>query len=240
MELAEVAEAHPGIKCMHFRPDDPAAVLALVHECRDLFGKSYVNEEDRLRLQSLRAASEERIEATAPDRASDFIAQLDAELTIVHSAPSDDRRAIDLVNKTNQFNLNGRRFTDGEWQAYLRQPGAFLVTSSYKDRFGPLGKIAVLLGRRCNSRVIVDSWVMSCRAFSRQIEYRMLECLFRHCEVPMIELMFSVTDRNEPMRRFLDKIGNHAAGQEARLLSLTAFNEACPALKSRVVEMSHA
>ena len=50
------------------------------------------------------------------------------------------------MNKTNQFNLNGVRYTEAEWKSLSRRPGAFLATVSYEDRFGPLGRIAVLGG----------------------------------------------------------------------------------------------
>ena len=50
------------------------------------------------------------------------------------------------MNKTNQFNLNGRRFQEAEWQNWLNAPDTVLVTASYRDKYGPLGKIAVIAG----------------------------------------------------------------------------------------------
>ncbi len=58
MELAEVSEKYPGMECLPFPNTDPAAIVALLHQLRARFGKESVREEDRLRLESLRAASE--------------------------------------------------------------------------------------------------------------------------------------------------------------------------------------
>ena len=55
--------------------------------------------------------------------------------------PKDDSRALDLVNKTNQFNLKiGRRRLEAEWRSRMQDPRSFLMTVSYRDRFGPSGK----------------------------------------------------------------------------------------------------
>jgi predicted enzyme involved in methoxymalonyl-ACP biosynthesis len=73
------------------------------------------------------------------------------------------------MNKTNQFNLNGKRYTEGSWLRYLKQLDTILMVASYKDKFGPLGKIAVLSGRVSASGFVIEAWVMSCRAFAWRI-----------------------------------------------------------------------
>ena len=54
MELAEVAAAHPGIKCLQFPATDPAKINHLLLTLRDLFGKNVLLEEDHIRVTSLR------------------------------------------------------------------------------------------------------------------------------------------------------------------------------------------
>ena len=54
-------------------------------------------------------------------------------------------RAFELINKTNQFNLNGKRFSESDWLSFLQDPAAFLLTASYEDKYGPLGKVAVIV-----------------------------------------------------------------------------------------------
>ena len=55
------------------------------------------------------------------------------------------KRALELLNKTNQFNLNGRRYSEPALLRALRDRGQELVVVAYEDRFGPLGTIAALL-----------------------------------------------------------------------------------------------
>lgn len=206
LELAEVKAAHPDIECIQFPTKDSAAVYEVVLHLRDLFGKSIILQEDSIRFDSIRRrhANPDTLE-TAKTVPGSFLEQLDAEMSFSFTKSPMDSRALELVNKTNQFNLNGKRFTESSWHKYFLDPASFLVTVSYKDKFGPLGKIAVITGRR-NRNLHVDMWVMSCRAFSRRIEHRCLEELFAKFGVEEIELDYVQTERNGPLSQFLTEI----------------------------------
>ena len=186
-EIAEVCAAHPGIECIQFPQRDNAAGVRLLRRLRDLFAKSEVSYEDSIRLQSIRSTAAlrgERADEAAQVDHESLLAHLDATVEIDFGAGAGDRRAFELVNKTNQFNLNGRRFQPADWAAALDRPGAWLAVVSYKDKFGALGKIAVVQGRALESHLYIDTWVMSCPAFSRRIEFAVLAELFRRYSPP--------------------------------------------------------
>jgi FkbH-like protein len=128
-----------------------------------------------------------------------------------------DPRALELVNKTNQFNLNGKRYTEAAWQNYLRDPASFLLIASYTDKFGPLGKIAVLAGRQDGHALDIDAWVMSCRAFSRRIEFTCLEELFAKFGANEIKLDYVKTGRNGPLREFLERVLGEIPGPDCAI-----------------------
>lgn len=235
MELAEVAEKHPGIECIQFPSGDPGAILALLHQLRVRFGKEAVGEEDRLRTQSLRAALELKDER-AHESSEDFLARLNAQLTLDSVGP-DDRRAFELVNKTNQFNLNGARYTDAEWKARAHRPGSFLLTISYVDRFGPLGRIGVVGGQMEGGRFTVDVWVLSCRAFSRQIELQTLRQLFAKTHAHSIYFEFRATERNGPLQTFLSSFFSNESLRSSEIkLRRETFEEFCPTLFHEVID----
>jgi FkbH-like protein len=233
LELAEVRAAFPDLECVQFCRQDEQAVYDLLQRLRDLFGKDAVAEEDTLRLASLRAGAA-RPEPAAPGPDQDgFLRELDAEVSLVLQKEAPDPRALELVNKTNQFNLNGRRHTDGTWLAYLKRPEAVLLTASYRDKYGPLGKIAVLAGRRQGPTFFVDTWVMSCRAFTRRIEHRCLEMLFDHFGVEEAVFDFEATPRNGPLQELLADLAGGPVGPHTRL-TRTQFRRRCPALFHQV------
>jgi len=235
MELAEVAEKHPGIECIRFPAEDPAGIVELASRLRSLFGKSEVREEDRLRLESLRrSAVLEAAQSTGA--ATDFLARLNAKITLRFSTAANDGRAFELVNKTNQFNLNGRRYTESEWRSYFDRPNAVLVTADYEDRFGPLGKIAVMGGHGGPGELQVDIWVMSCRAFSRHIEFQMLHRMYEKYQASRIRFSFKPTERNGPIQEFFSRFVKTDLPADGLELSASTFEQGRPELFHNVTE----
>jgi FkbH-like protein len=238
-ELAEVQSAHAGIEAMAFPTQEPQQILQLCQRVRDLFGKNSIGEEDGLRLQSLRlpyeGAEDDVNQRGSPDS---FLQQAEAELNLTYSKDPLDPRAFELINKTNQFNLNGRRYLLTELQKYARLAETFLLVVSYRDKYGPLGKIAVITGRKQDSTLLLDNWVMSCRAFGRRIEYACLEALYKKYGAEEIEFAFETTDRNGPMKDFLQAILGAPPGPGSHL-PRNQFQERRLESFQTVVELSH-
>jgi FkbH-like protein len=234
IELAEVKAVWPEIECRLFPKKDYGAANRLLRELRDLFGKSSVGAEDALRLESIRSAAQ-RAEDPAQSgvSADEFLAQAESVMEVEFNPPPEDTRVLELVNKTNQFNLNGLRHTESEWRRDLEAPGAFVMAVSYKDKFGALGKIAVMKGARSNGHVDVSAWVMSCRAFSRRIEHRSLEILYERFGAGEIRFRFEPTPKNSPLREMFEGfLDTPPEGDFA--LSRERFAERVPALYHRV------
>lgn len=235
MELAEVSAAHPGIVCLPFPPDNPEKVWPLLATLQDLFGRPALGDEDRLRTASLRAVTSLALERNGK-AAPEFLSGLDGTVTIDFRLDAADRRAFELINKTNQFNLNGVRVTEASWRDKLSRRGAFLVRVSYQDKLGALGKIAVLSGIQDGLTVEVDTWVMSCRAFSRRIEYHTLDRILSHLRAERAIFAFKPTDRNDLTRQFLTSIGNVGATGYLEVTA-QAFRSASHLLPHQVAEI---
>jgi FkbH-like protein len=240
IELAEVKAVHPDVECILF-PSDPNEVYLLLERLRDQFAKPVITAEDTLRLASIRSASVWREESGEPDAAvSDaFLEKAQSVLTLdFHNTPWDPR-VLELLNKTNQFNLNGERFTETGLRATLTDPQTMLLKVSYQDKFGSLGKISVLLGRLTGATLHVDAWVLSCRAFSRRIEFACLAELFARFPLETLTFQFAPTDRNTPLREFFTAFPE--THSEAGLsISRDLFFAKCPRLFHRVEETIYA
>lgn len=237
MELAEVASVFPGTECLLFTPGDADASYRLLWKLRDLFGKPRVQAEDAVRLASIRGRVEFASEMAGSSNGTDFLAGAEALLTLSSDKNPPDPRALELVNKTNQFNLNGVRYSEAEWADRLGSPEAFLLLVNYSDRFGPLGKISVLTGRRQGAIVWIDAWVLSCRAFSRMIEHRCLRELFERFDLEAIQFSFQPTGRNQYLQRFFTELVGAPPGGPFSI-TRTWFHSTCPELYHRVEHVS--
>jgi FkbH-like protein len=207
IELAEVKTAFPDIECLSVPTEDDSAIWSFLVQLRDLFGKGRVSEEDALRLDSIRRSSDFRqsLETSGVVSESEFLRLANGSLSIA-CGETEDPRAFELINKTNQFNLNGRRLTEKEWARALADPLTYLVTAAYEDKYGRLGKISALLARMSADGVTIDAWVLSCRAFSRRIEHQCLAFLFERFGVDELAFSYHETERNGPLTAFLETI----------------------------------
>jgi FkbH-like protein len=239
MEVAEVRAAFPQMDCVVFPKSDPQAIWDLLKRLRDIFGKEVVTPEDEIRLRSIRTVSPLRssLQERGPG-AEDFLRNAEARVTFCLGTDARDNRAFELINKTNQFNLNGKRFSESEWLSFLRDPAAVLLTANYEDKYGPLGKIAVVMGRMNGRKLYVNSWVMSCRAFSRRIEHQCLKYLFEKLDADEIVFDYEVTPRNGPRQDFFAEL---LGGPPEPSLSVrkASFDVKVPALFHQVLEVAN-
>ena len=235
MELAEVAAAHPGIETVLFPKSDVAQGFAMFRRLRDLCGKGQLSPDDKIRRESIKQGARFQNELASAEIAPEsFWRQLNGVLSLDFDCV-DSTRAYELVNKTNQFNLNGIRYTESEWRRLVSAKNSVLVSAAYEDKFGQLGVISVLEGERRGSRMVVSTWVLSCRAFSRRIEHAILQLLFDRLSLKEIEFNFIATARNGPLQDFLSGIlGSKPAGQV--VLRGEQFDRNCPRLYHEIRE----
>ncbi len=93
-------------------------------------------------------------------------------------------RTVQLINKSNQFNLTTRRYTENEVLAVMDDPDAFGLQLRLIDRLGDNGVIAIVIGRKAGDRdLYIDTWLMSCRVLGRQVEEATLDLIARHARL---------------------------------------------------------
>ena len=122
----------------------------------------------------------------------EFLASLEMSADIGPFAPVYLERITQLINKTNQFNLTTRRYTDAEVEDIARNPAFVTLCGRLTDRFGDNGLVSVLIGRASDNTVEVDLWLMSCRVLSRELEFAMFDALVEQCQARGISRIVGV------------------------------------------------
>lgn len=91
-------------------------------------------------------------------------------------------RIVQLTNKTNQFNLTVKRYTQTAIEEVLGNPLYIGLYGKLSDKFGDNGLVSVLLGRiDGQSAIHIDLWVMSCRVFNRELECALFDEFVGRC-----------------------------------------------------------
>ena len=197
VELAEVASAVEGVTCQVF-PTKDEDLPAFLDRLAILFDRRSVTVEDAARTEMYHR----RVAAHPPTEGiglEDFLKDLEMVLTMRDRTENDWKRAHQLINKTNQFNLNGCRVDESHVASVLTEGGK-MFTATLDDRTGSHGEIMACLVDRFGR---VQALVMSCRVFQRRVEYAFLLWLLGHWQGPALSFAFTATERNAPFRNFL-------------------------------------
>ena len=129
-----------------------------------------------------------------------MLRDLNAVATIGKPSLDQLERVTQLVNKTNQFNLNGIRRTPSEIKRLAQDSDSCLLIGEFKDDLTNYGVVTVIGGQFVGDYFRVDVWVMSCRTFDRYLEHAMISALRDEISTRSIEVLnleFKRTARND-------------------------------------------
>jgi FkbH-like protein len=161
-------------------PEDAANYVATV-AAASYFEAASFTADDAARAKSY-AENAER--AALMEQATDmegYLQSLDMVMTVAGIGSAELARATQLTNKTNQFNLTTRRYTEPEVERLAADPKGVAVTLRLADRFGDNGLISVVIARPddtlTDDALLIDTWLMSCRVLGRQVEQATLGVL---------------------------------------------------------------
>jgi FkbH-like protein len=154
-------------------PADPAGyVMAL--ERQRYFQTLTVSAEDLKRTDYYRTdLSRKAMESSAADLEG-FLKSLEMTARIGPITSETLERSVQLIHRSNQFNLTTRRHSVAEVQTMMRDKSWLTLTVSLSDKFGDNGLISVLLARVDSAALVIDTWLMSCRVLKRGTEQFLL------------------------------------------------------------------
>jgi len=136
-----------------------------------------VTEEDRARGRQYQANAARASMAGAANDIGGYLAGLEMKLVWRRFDQIGLPRIAQLINKSNQFNLTTRRYSEADVRQMIDDPAVAGVQLRLADRFGDNGMIAVAILRRRGDLAVIDSWLMSCRVLGRKVEEATLAIL---------------------------------------------------------------
>jgi len=147
-----------------------------------------------------------------------YLASLDMTITFQPFDATGRARIVQLINKSNQYNLTTRRYTDPEVVAAESDPQVFTLQVRLADIFGDNGMISVVICRPGEDGVWeIDTWLMSCRVLGRKVEHMVLREILEHARAAGIHKLIGTyrpTDRNKLVVDHYLKLGFTKVGEE--------------------------
>jgi FkbH-like protein len=215
-------------------PADPMAFARIVREC-PVFERLTLSAEDQQRGTYYQAQRErEELEQAIPSR-EDFYRSLEQEAEIAPLTKATLARISQLANKTNQFNLTTRRYTEAQLLEMVASGNFRCFSLRVKDRFGDNGLVGVAITKDADGACEIDTLLMSCRVIGRTVETAFLSFLAGDAlqrGANCLEGWFLPTKANAPAKDFYPSHGfakvKEESGGSLWSLDLTAASLPCP------------
>jgi FkbH-like protein len=210
VEREAVRTSLPEVAVPEF-PADTCDLASFFEEVyRDYFFALESTDEDRKRTGAYLARARRAAERIAAPSIEDFLAGLRTKIFFARACDEDLSRAAQLTQKTNQFNLTTRRYTEQELRTMQKEPGTEVFVASVTDKYGDNGKVFVSIVRReALDTAELDTFLMSCRVVGRFIEDQILDQLVKELRAngfSRLRIQFIPTRKNAPARAFIERL----------------------------------
>lgn len=199
-ERAMIAQEHPELVAM-----DPCAesTWSIFRAWAELLGE---DEGDRTQLYRERVEREGLLGGEQPEEsmAAELFAKLALRIDIRRSTQEDLKRIHELINRTNQWNLQGSRCTFNEVEEWHSSSKHLIYTARVSDKFGDMGLICCCVADVEEDALSVRAFVLSCRVFGYGVETLVLERLRKEAEsrfgAPRVRGRYLENTHNKPCK----------------------------------------
>jgi len=159
--LAHIAKVlNIGVDALVFLDDNPA--------------ERALSADDAQRAEQYRANAQRAVAMETIGDYDAYLRSLDMVCTLAPFDRTGRTRIAQLINKSNQFNLTTRRYTEADVAAMETDPDIFALQVRLTDKFGDNGMISVVVFRKGPRDWVCDTWLMSCRVLKRRVEEAVL------------------------------------------------------------------
>jgi FkbH-like protein len=210
-ERARVREALPMVAVPEL-PDDPALYARCIAEGGHFEAISFTEDDARRGEQYAANVERDALRAVAQNL-DEYLRGLQMSVTYGQFSAVDLARVTQLINKTNQFNTTGRRHSADDVSRFAAEKEDITLQFRLADRFGDNGLVSVMILRPVSgeaSTLEIDTWVMSCRVFGRQLEDEAMNIAVAAAAargVAALRADFVPTERNGVISGLYTKLG---------------------------------
>ena len=207
-ERARVREALPQIFVPEL-PEDPLLYKQFLLGL-NCFNSFMISDEDRKRTK-LYAEEKGRVENKKEFQdIEEWLASINIQVTIEKVNKGNCQRVLQLLNKTNQMNLQTNRYTQQELEEFVRVDNRDVFTFSVSDKFGDAGLVGIASVIYESPKAVLNDFVISCRVMGRKLEEIMLHTCIeaaKNKSCKMLSAQYIPTEKNKPCFDFFKYSG---------------------------------
>ena len=169
------------------------------------FEVTKLSEDDRNRNKMYKANVMRKQQEQSFADYKDYLKSLEMKAVIAPFEAMYMARIAQLTNKSNQFNLTTKRFSQSEIETIAQNPQFITLYGKLEDRFGDNGVVSVVIGEKEGKILHIRLWLMSCRVLKRDMEFAMMDTLVEACQKQGIDTIYGYyypTAKNGMVKEF--------------------------------------
>jgi len=191
--------------------EDPLTILNALTSCAH-FDSYRTSAEDLTRSSDYAMQNQRKELELASGSTAEFLTTLGLRATLSSVNDATLGRVVQMLAKTNQFNVSTRRHTDADIRKILADPRNILIALSLSDRFSDQGMIGlgIAVAGSTNEEIFIDTLLMSCRAIGRGAEEVMWSALVSYATslgFRRLSAEYIATSKNEQVADLFDRFG---------------------------------
>jgi FkbH-like protein len=190
-------------------PADPARYIEALDRTLS-FEALTLTEQDYKRAEAYRENAVRQALQASSANVEEFLANLQMHVELRPFDEANLPRIVQLINKTNQFNLTTRRRTQAAVGALMASGGCYTQSMRLRDRFGDNGITGVLIACEREGLLYIDTWLISCRVLGRSVEDAMIASVAayaRRRNLRHIQGEYIPTAKNGQVKRVYERFG---------------------------------
>ncbi|AUG56839.1 MAG: HAD-IIIC family phosphatase [Peptococcaceae bacterium] len=193
-------------------PQDTSELLNFAVELyHNYFYTLDITDEDTVKTEIYRQNMKRRDAQKSSASYEDFLKSLETKIEIRRISAENVQRAAQLTQKTNQFNLTTKRYSEQELLALIDEEGFEGFVAYVSDRFGDNGMVSVVITKRkTDTEIELDTFLLSCRVMGRFIEEQIIgfiEDLYKKSGYKRLVTYYKPTEKNAPVKDFFERLG---------------------------------
>jgi len=208
-ECELIRQKLPEVTVVHL-PENPLRYVNLLKEL-NLFETLTITAESVRKTEMYKAELRRKQTEVKAESLDEYYRSLAMTVTIREVNEFLVPRMAELTQKTNQFNLTTKRYTQEEIKRLMRDPAYLLYAMQVADKFGDYGTVGLCIIEQINGgEWFIDTFLLSCRVMNRTVENAFMAFIFEKARANKVRRLVGVylpTKKNAPVEHFFEQSG---------------------------------
>ena len=209
-EVGIVEDVHPSVETF-LVPKNLTQYPTEISKLGSLFYKTSYSKEDILKTKMYIEEKKREEKKKSYRLVEDYLSSLGLEIELFWNEKSQVSRAAQLSQKTNQFNLTTKRYTEAQIVKMIRLKSHDVIITSLKDIYGDYGLTGLVIIENSKNHIRkIDSFMLSCRIIGRNIEFAFFNEIvnwLKSMKIKKIDSTFIKTNKNLQVENFYENLG---------------------------------